>query len=174
MMQLLIPIAAILILVGSFMWFRPSLRDQYLTKLRAEALRNGFRLGTIKIPDYTDAGLVNDSHTLVTVYYKGLTFLKTDEPLRFTIARTEGDSGIFLPDHWAWVERAQLTKSMQSDLNALLMELPNSVEATTVNNQQVGLSWSEREGALELSDISRLLQRLAHVIGRQINGTVNT
>ena len=67
-MAIWLPILAVLLLVGSFMWLKPSPRDQFLAKLRSRALAQGFSLGSLRVPDTSAHGRVNQRFQIVTLY----------------------------------------------------------------------------------------------------------
>lgn len=168
-MGLMIPFLAILLVVGSFMWMRPSARDQFLAKLRAEALTSGFRISSLKIPNTTELGRIDDSKEIVTVYVKNLTIVKTPtQP--YTVIRTTGESGIYLPDGWQWHERVGLSEALMHRIATFVATLPESVTVVSVSQTQAAISWDEKDPSVTFEHLSIWLTASAELINRKIHG----
>lgn len=168
-MGLLIAVLAMLMLVGSFMWMRPSARDQFLAKLRSQALMSGFRISSLKIPNTTELGRIDDSKEIVTIYVKNLALVKTPtQP--YTVIRTTGEAGIYLPEGWQWHERVGLSEPLMHSIAAFVDTLPLSVTVVSVDITQAAISWDEKDPSITFERLSNWLTAAAKLINRKIHG----
>lgn len=134
----------LLIVVGSFMWLKPSPRDQHLSQLRSDALGDGFRIGSLRVPVLSEYGRVNEQFEIVTLYQKSL---RVDDAVKptFTVVRTTGESGAYLPNGWQWDGRSDLTDAHYAALKRLLETLPESLSVIDVSRELIGISWDEKD-----------------------------
>lgn len=163
----LIVILPILVIAGAFMWLRPSKRDQELARLRSEALVRGFRLSSLKVPDMSEYGRIEHKKAIVTVYQKTLSVPKEDTPA-FVAVRSTGESGIYLPDGWAWHERHQLTETHYQHISTLLSAFPASVSVVAMGRDYVALSWDERDPEVSFDHLEQWLVSLAQAFKRAV------
>ncbi len=166
-MVVAILIVAVLILVGAFTWMRPSLHDQRLAKLRTNALVNGFRVTSLKVQDSTEHGRVNHLRQIVTVYQIALVLDEVGAET-FTVQRTSGESGAYLPDGWSWEARHGLTDQQYQSLNAFLTSLPDFISVVSLQVDSVGLSWDESNEDITFTGIKNYLTSCASIFQRQV------
>ncbi|TXR53431.1 hypothetical protein [Reinekea thalattae] len=165
-MDLLIAICSSLLVIGAFLWLKPSKRDQHLAQLRSSAIAQGFLIGSIKLPDTSEYGRVNQRNSIETLYRLALEVdpQANDSPhdrLAFTILRTSGESGIYLPNGWAWQQRQNVTETHYQRLAQRLAKVPEEVTALVVNDAFVGLVWNENTKEVSLQQLAELLSQLA-------------
>lgn len=160
----------VLVVVGAFTWMQPSKRDQQLAKMRSEALVAGFQISSLKVLDLTEHGRINKLKRIVTVYQKPLAAEKNDDPIRFTAVRTTGESGVYLPEGWAWELRENLTEADYRQLSILLNEMPDSVEVLNLDRTSVSISWDEKDSEISFSRLSDWLNATANSFKRTIHG----
>lgn len=165
-MTALFIIVPILIVAGAFMWLKPSKRDQHLAKLRADALASGLKISSLKIPDTTEYGRVKQLNRIVTLYEMPLR-LDKQRLSRFTLIRTSADSGVFLPEGWAWHERNELSEADYDFLHSWLAQLPAGVEAVHLGADSVGLSWDEFDTDISFDHLGQWQQHIARHFQRQ-------
>lgn len=164
-MSFLFFIVPVLIVAGAFLWLKPSPRDQYLAKLRSNALVQGFRISSLKVPDLSEFGRVNDKKEIVTLYEKGLQLEKDSLP-RFTVLRTTGESGVFLPDGWAWDIRTNLQDEHYRVIASTIAILPSSVSLLSLMGAAVAVSWDEKDQEVTFDLLNEILAKLAQQFGR--------
>lgn len=165
-MGALILILPILVVAGAFMWLKPSKREQELAKLRSNALVRGLRIGSLKVPDLSEYGRINQKQEIVTIYQKSLREPR-DETSRFTVVRTTGESGAYLPDEWAWHQRHLLDEAQYGVLADWLRKLPESVTVVALARDSVALSWDERDPGVSFDTLEGWLDELAGLFHRQ-------
>lgn len=163
----LIFILPILVIAGAFMWLRPSKRDQALARLRSDALVRGFRIGSMKVPDLSEYGRTQQKKEIVTIYQKRLLALPHDDGPGFTVLRTTGESGAYLPDGWAWHQRHLMTDSLYDVLASQLVKFPESVTLVSLSSDSIALSWDERDPQVSFEKLDAWLQELATAFQRQ-------
>jgi hypothetical protein len=163
-------ILPVLVVVGAFTWLQPSKRDQQLAKLRSDALVSGFQISSLKVLDLSEHGRINNQKRIVTVYQKPLAAEKKDDPIRYTVLRTSGESGAYLPEGWAWETREQMTEADYERLNALLATLPESVDVVNLDRTTVSLSWDEKDQNINFEVLTRWLESAATGFNRSIHG----
>lgn len=149
------------------MWLQPSKRDQRLASLRSDALVSGFRIGSIKVPDLSEHGRVNKKNEIVTVYQKSLQ-LDEDQKQRFTVVRTTGESGAYLPDGWAWYLRTEMEEADCQRVANCLEGVPSAVSVLSLDADTVGLSWDERSENVTFEKIAQWLTNTAEEYNRTI------
>jgi hypothetical protein len=162
-------IVPILIVAGAFLWMRPSPRDQHLAKLRSQALVNGLRLGSLKVPDTSEFGRVNDVQTIITLYQISLVLID-GETCSFTVLRTSGEAGAYLPEGWQWIQRVHLDEKHYEALNGFLAALPTSVSAISLDAQHASLSWDESDESVTFEGIKGWLTEITIIFGRNLVG----
>lgn len=169
-MAFLIAMASCLLVIGAFLWLKPSKRDQHLAHLRTRAITQGFLISSVKLPDTSEHGRVNQLHRIETLYRLSLE-IDTDveqvaqQALRFTVQRTSGESGIYLPESWVWQERHNIDHSLYAIIAEYLAQLPEDISAVLVSQAFVGLVWSENTQRIDLPNILEQLQQLASACG---------
>ncbi|MBU2863192.1 hypothetical protein KO489_05010 [Reinekea forsetii] len=168
-MGIVVIIVSMLVVVGSFMWMRPSPRDQYLSKIRSEALMTGFRIGSMKVPDTSEEGRIGEVNCIVTIYAKNLEVIK-GRSVSYTVIRTSGESGIYLPDGWQWHEREDMPQALMEQVALLVKPLPLSITLITVSDSQSALSWDEKDPQVTFDVLSQILSHAASLVNRKIQG----
>jgi hypothetical protein len=147
------------ILVGAFMWVKPSPRDRRLNALRNAAIQSGFKLSSIKVPDTSIEGRLAEKSSLITLYRLIHHFSKDQTP-GFTVQRTTGVSSAFLPDGWKWADEHRPPEAFTTELHAVLTDLPEAYLVVDAQPDGVGLVWDERGDAETLPAIRETLERL--------------
>lgn len=158
----------VLIVVGAFMWMKPSRRDQYLAKLRASAIGHGFKLGSLRVPDLTEFGRVNEKYQIVTLYQKTIVVADKEVHPTLTVLRTSGQSGAFLPDGWQWERRNGLSDQQYQELSDLLELLPLSVNTLDVSRETLGLSWDERDDDITFEQLTETIRKAADIFSLKL------
>ena len=169
-MAIWLPILAVLLLVGSFMRLKPSPRDQFLAKLRSRALAQGFSLGSLRVPDTSAHGRVNQRFQIVTLYQLPVQLSASSEG-HFTVLRTTGEAGAYLPDGWAWDQRDGLNESQYQHLKNILTALPVSIQLISLSAGSIGLSWDESDPELSFERLKRVLTDIAQVAQQRLVGS---
>ena len=159
-MTLLFILLPVLVVAGAFMWLKPSPRDQFLTKLRSEAIGAGFRMGSLSVPETSVYGRVKGQRVMVTLYQRSL-HLDDTKQQRFVVQRTTGDHGAFLPEGWSWVDRTAMETQDYQRLGDFLEKLPPSVSLVGLSADAASLSWDERDPDIELEHLKAWLVSLA-------------
>lgn len=162
-MTALIVIAAVLTLAGAFMWLKPSPRDRHLNQLRSQAIADGFKLQSVRLPDTSVEGRIDESHVMETLYRLIHHFDKDKAPF-FTVQRTSGVSSAFLPEGWKWADKHRPSEAVTSALSAFLTELPADYFVVDARPDGVGLAWEERGDVSELPAIRETLERLIQLL----------
>jgi len=162
-----LPILAILLITGSFMWLKPSPRDQFLAKLRAKALTQGFRLGSLRVPDTSDYGRVKERFQMVTLYSLPLQ-LAAGPSCRFTVLRTSGEAGTYLPEGWAWDERQGLSETQYEQLHRVLTSLPASIQLISLSSGSISLNWDEKDPEMSFERMRAMLVDVAQVAQQEL------
>lgn len=152
-------IAATVVVTGAFMWIKPSPRDRHLNTLRSAALSQGFKLASIRVPDTSVAGRLDEKASILTLYRLLHRFEKGRAP-RFTVQRTTGVASAFLPDGWKWADQHRPDATVTEHLHGLLAGLPETYWVLDAQSEGVGLVWDERGDASELPLIRETLERL--------------
>lgn len=159
----LLIIGAILTLAGAFMWLKPSARDRHLNQLRTQALTEGLKLQSVRLPDTSVDGRLNDKKELLTIYRLIHHFDKHQAPF-FTVQRTTGVSSAFLPDGWKWADDHRPPEAQRQAIADFLEGLPEHYRVIDARPDGVGLSWDEDAGISELPAIRETLERLVTVL----------
>ncbi|WP_320825294.1 hypothetical protein [Reinekea sp.] len=162
-----LPILAILLIAGSFMWLKPSPREQFLAKLRSNALAQGFRLSSLRVPDTSDYGRVKQRFQMVTLYLLPVQ-LSAGPSCRFSVLRTTGEAGTYLPDGWAWDEREGLTEHQYEQLHRILTSVPVCIQLLSLSSGSIGLNWDERDPEMSFERIKALLVEVARVAQQEL------
>jgi hypothetical protein len=159
MLLLVLLIGSVLVIVGAFMWIKPSPRDQHLNLLRSKAIQEGFKLDSIRVPDTSIEGRLAEKSSLITLYRLLHRFEKGKAP-RFTVQRTTGVSNAFLPDGWKWADTHRPSESVTPILHDMLVSFPERYLVIDAQPDGVGLVWDERDDASALPAIRETLERL--------------
>lgn len=166
-MGILIVLLPLLIVMGAFMWLRPSRSDQRLAQLRNTAINQGFRLGSLKVSDTSEEGRVRGKKSIVTLYQLSVELIK-DDRLFLTVLRSSGESGAYLPEGWVWDHREGMTEHQYEQLHSLLASLPENVRVFNVSQGLIGLSWDELDPNPEYDQFKLWLTELASLCGKKI------
>ena len=166
-MTYLVFILPVLVIIGAFMWLKPSPRDQRLAQLRSNALISGFRITSLKVNDNSEQGRVNQTQQIVTLYEVSL--VPSKESLsEFIVQRTSGESGAYLPSGWAWEARSELSAEHYQALADLLASLPEAINLLALNRSAVGLCWDEMDEAVAYDQLKQPLLACAQIFARQL------
>ena len=130
---------------------------------------SGFRISSLKIPNTSELGRIDDSKEIVTIYLKNLTVVKHPPP-HYTVIRTSGEAGIYLPDGWQWHERVGLSEELMNRIAGFVVTLPNSVSVVTVDKTQAAISWDEKDPLVTFQQLSNWLTAAAKLTNRNIQG----
>lgn len=167
MTMILAVLVPILVIVGAFMWMKPSKRDQYLAKLRSDAIGYGFRMGSLRVPDLTEYGRVNERYEIVTLYQKSLIVDKEEHPT-LTVLRTTGQSGAYLPSGWQWERRTGISDKQYQALSNLLEGLPMSINTIDISRDTLGLSWDEQDDNISFDLLAETIAKAANIFSLTI------
>lgn len=156
-------IGASLLMIGAFLWVKPSPRDKHLAMLRASALREGLKVHTITLDDTSEYGRVQAKRRMLAVYCLPHQFEKHSN-MAFTVLRTTGESGAFLPQGWKWANHRRTPETVRAALADFIEGLPESYLALEVRMNSVGFVWDERGSADELPRLKERLTQLIHLL----------
>jgi hypothetical protein len=137
-----IVILSILMVYGTVMWVKPSAKDRRLAELRMNALKDGIKVQQGHIDDLSIDGRVNRASR--QVFFYRLLKNSADRPT-VTLLRTTGESGIYLPDGWAWEQNKRLPPERIQPMTPFLLSLPESVFGIEMSPGYVGIAWDERD-----------------------------
>ncbi|MHA7878192.1 MAG: hypothetical protein ACX931_00240 [Saccharospirillum sp.] len=160
MLTALILFGAAMVVIGAFMWVKPSPRDKHLAMLRAQALREGLKVHSIKLDDTSLDGRVEGKRLMLAVYCLPHAFDQTAD-MAFTVLRTSGVGGAFLPDGWKWASHRRAPEPYRADLTAFIETLPEAYLALEVRMNSVGVVWNERG---DVDELPRMKERLSQLI----------
>ncbi len=166
-MSALFVILPILIVAGAFLWLKPSPRDQFLAKLRSEALARGFRVTSLKVPDTSEFGRVNQKQQIVTLYQKGLRLVDGEVP-EFIVLRTTGESGAYLPPGWTWDLRRHLSAEHYAYLAEFVTQLPDSISVVSLSKDAVSVCWDEKDAAVTFDNLTLWLKDVANGFKKEL------
>ncbi|MEX0584588.1 MAG: hypothetical protein WEB07_02400 [Natronospirillum sp.] len=153
-------VAALLILsaIGSLLWAVPSKADQRRAEMRDEALRQGLSLVTLSIPDTSERGRIDRLTRLVTGYKRRAR--EAAALPSFIVLRSSGESGFGLPTGWVWENPAfRATPTLRMALVEILNDLPLWVELLAITPEGLVVSFDERRGTAQVSQVNELLER---------------
>ena len=167
MAGLLAVILPILVVAGAFMWMQPSKRDQHLAKMRSEALVNGFRIDSLRVPDTSEFGRVNQKHQIVTLYQRS-TEIESSSHLDVTIMRTSGEHGAYLPKGWMWDARSGVSESQTQQLAEFVLTLPESVTVLRIARDSIGVSWDEKDPGIDFKQLKEWLGVIAGIFNKVV------
>ena len=134
-MALVIVVLSIMMVYGTVMWVRPSAKDRRLADLRMKALKAGIKVQQGHIDDLSIEGRVNRASRPVLFYR--LLKNNPDRPT-VTLLKTTGESGIYLPDGWAWEHDKRLPADAIQSITPFLVSLPDSVFGVEMSPGYVG------------------------------------
>jgi len=166
-MAAVIAVLATFVVAGAFLWLKPSPRDQHLAKLRSDALIQGFRIASLRIPDTSEYGRVNNQYKIVTVYQVS-TVLHEGTDLEFTVLRTTGESGAYLPTGWCWDRRTDLTEHHYQQIAEVLAKLPLSIDVISLSSDSIALSWDEKDPNLTFDELKKTLKHIADFTNQKL------
>lgn len=141
-MAFVIVVLSIMMVYGTVMWVRPSAKDRRLADLRMQALQAGIKVQQGHIDDLSIDGRVNRASR--PVFFYRMLKNNPDRPT-VTLLKTTGESGIYLPDGWAWEHDKRLPANGIQSITPFLVSLPESVFGVEMSPGYVGIAWDERD-----------------------------
>lgn len=150
--EILLIVAAISLLVGGFVWIKPSKRDQRLTLWRKQAMEQGLKVsltGYDPKPKLTgiNNAICGMSYTWSNRDSSTLCFLP-----EWAVCTQQGWYSQGLPEGWFWVypipTQNDISPNLVSFVNQRLQTLPldkQSVFLLEVTHSQTSLIWNETE-----------------------------
>jgi len=152
-------IVSILVVAGSVMWVQPTARDKLLADLRMKAIKTGIKVQQCQIDDTSNEGRINKWTRSVMSYRKLVTNTKRST---VTIVRTNGESGIHLPEGWIWDNDIRLNSSQLSQIREMIEGFPDSIICIEFTAGYVGIAWDEHD-ASEFDQIALWLEQLLEI-----------
>jgi len=152
-------IVSILVVAGSIMWVQPSSRDKMLADLRMKAIKRGIKVQQCHIDDTSNEGRIKQWSRSVMSYRK---LVNNAQRATVTVLRTNGESGIYLPDGWVWENDERLGRLQLSQVFELIQKLPPSIISLEFTPGYVGIAWEENDGAL-IDHIDQWLDQLLQI-----------
>ncbi len=157
MTGLIIVIVAILSVVGSVVWVRPSKRDVKLAKWRLEARQAGLYVkldGLVAEPK--DSGIRDDIGG--ASYYLYETKSDKQDQLEWAVVKTQGWLQQGLPDEWSWYRQEMSLNHQQ--LQSLIASLPISVDAIERTPKYSRVIWGESGQDFDAQQLKLFLQQV--------------
>ena len=157
MTGLIIVVVAILSVVGSVVWVRPSKRDVKLAKWRQEARLTGLYVkldGLAAEPK--DSGIRDDIGG--ASYYLYETKSDKQDQLAWAVVKTQGWLQQGLPDEWSWYRQEMSLNHQQ--LQSLIASLPISVDAIERTPKYSRVIWGESGQDFDAQQLKLFLQQV--------------
>jgi hypothetical protein len=145
-----IAIIAMLVLVSSVLWLKPSAAQQRQTKLRLLARQLGLDVRLCPLPQ-TRRARVRGERAQQGVVYRLLRFgEKNQESFQYLVCRADAQS------EWESETHITLPAALRAELERALRQLPGDAVAFEITAQECGVYWRERGD----EETVRLLRRL--------------
>ena len=157
MTALLIVIIAVLSVVGSVVWVRPSKRDVKLAKWRQEARVAGLYVkldGLVAEPK--DSGIRDDIGG--ASYYLYETNSDKHDQLTWAVVKAQGWLQQDLPDEWSWYKQQMPLNSQL--LQELIESLPVPVFAIERTPKYSRVIWGEAGQDFDAQQLKQFLQQV--------------
>ncbi|MEY8264263.1 MAG: hypothetical protein RPR98_08655 [Bermanella sp.] len=157
MLTLLIVMVAILSLVGSVVWVRPSKRDVKLAKWRQEARQAGMYVkldGLAAEPK--DSGIRDDIGG--ASYYLYEPQAHKQDQLSWALVKAEGWLQQGLPARWSWYRQEVALDGPR--LQALIAALPIAVDAIERTPKYSRIIWQESGQEFDAQQLKQFLQQV--------------
>ncbi len=157
MTALVIVMVAILSLVGSVVWVRPSKRDVKLAKWRQEARLAGLYVkldGLAAEPK--DSGIREDIGG--ASYYLYETKSDKQDQLSWAVVKAQGWLQQGLPEEWSWYQREMPLNNQR--LLSLIASLPISVDAIERTPKYSRVIWGESGQDFDAQQLKQFLQQV--------------
>ncbi len=140
MTTFLIVMVAVLSLVGSVVWVRPSKRDVKLAKWRQEARQAGLHVRLDGLPaEPKDSGIRDD--VTGASYYRYETQAPKDDQLSWAVVKTEGWLQEDLAQGWSWYQQQLPLNTLE--LNRLIESAPVEILAIERTPKYSRIIWGE-------------------------------
>ncbi|WP_119395631.1 hypothetical protein [Salinibius halmophilus] len=154
-MGLIITGLAFAVVVGAWLWLRPSPRERRINKLHTDAFANGLKLRYESLPDMSNEGRVREAKKPFTFFNRE--FKEKQAWPSYTLLRTQGESSKYLPVGWYLQQGEKLDRDViEQHLFAKLAQLPEEVVAVTQWPLGIGIAIDERR-ELEIEQIKQWL-----------------
>ena len=157
MIPVVIAVLSVLVVVGAIMWVRPSQTDLRQSRLRQQVLQKRYKVQQRRIPDLSIQGRIDKSERAQIFYRK---YRLKDEAQPWCVLRTSGESGIYLPDGWAWEGQSRAEGEWMQWLKTSLSALPESIGALELAPEFFGIAWDERDES-QLQQVLDWLERFS-------------
>jgi len=157
MTALVIVMIAILSLVGSVVWVRPSKRDVKLAKWRQEARQAGLYVkldGLAAEPK--DSGIRDDVGG--ASYYLYETKSDKQDQLSWAVVKAQGWLQQGLPKEWSWYQREMPLNNQH--LQSLIASLPISIDAIERTPKYSRVIWGESGQDFDAQQLKQFLQQV--------------
>ena len=161
MTTLLIIVVAVLSLVGSVVWVRPSKRDVKLAKWRQEARLAGLFVkldGLVAEPK--NSGIRDDIGG--ASYYLYETKSHKDDRLTWAVVKAQGWLQQGLPKEWSWYQQEMPLNSQR--LHDLIESAPISVEAIERTPKYSRVIWGESGQDFDAQQLKQFLQQVQALV----------
>jgi len=104
---------------------------------------------------------------MVTLYSLPLQ-LAAGPSCRFTVLRTSGEAGTYLPEGWAWDERQGLSETQYEQLHRVLTSLPASIQLISLSSGSISLNWDEKDPEMSFERMRAMLVDVAQVAQQEL------
>lgn len=157
-MAIFVTALALAVIIGAWLWLRPSTREKRVNQLQTQAFAHGLKLRYETLPDMSIEGRIRQDKRAFTFFNRQ--FKDKQGWPAYTVLRTTGDSSKYLPDGWFLQHGEQLSRAdMDERLHSKLAALPAPVIAVTQWSFGYGLAIDEGY-EVEIEDILQWLAML--------------
>ncbi len=153
----IIVLVAILSVVGSVVWVRPSKRDVKLADWRQEARKAGLHVRLEGLAAEPKESGIRDDVTGASYYLYNQQPDKKDE-LTWAIVNTHGWLQDNLPTNWSWYHREVAINS--ADLSSLMSSLSLPIKAIERTPKYSRIIWDESGLEFDAVQLKELLQKV--------------
>lgn len=154
-MGLIVAIIAVLVVVGSVLWLKPSAAQLRQTQLRLRARQLGLDVRLSALPQIRRAR-VRGEPPQQGVVYRLLQFDKRAAPLAYMTCRADARS--------EWESDGELPAPVRAQLDRLLPQLPRDAVAFEITPQGCGVYWRERGDEETVRLLHGLLQGMQQTL----------
>ncbi|WP_396586345.1 hypothetical protein [Bermanella sp. R86510] len=148
---------ALLVIVGSVSWLRPSVKEKKQGEWRHQALMAGLKVSLQGLPaEPKESGIRDDIKGASYILYNPAP-QKTDTK-KWAVVKQDGWMKEDLPEGWSWY-KTQQTFDVAS-LNNILKELPESTLAVERTPQFSRIVWLENGQEFDPAHLKSLLQNV--------------
>lgn len=154
----IIAIFAVLVLVGSVLWLKPSPAQQRQTKLRLLARSLGLDVRLSALPQVRRARVRGEDQQQGVVYRLLRFGEQSATPLEYVVCRVNAQS------EWESESKQTMTPVQRSVLDNVLAQLPNDAVAFEITAGGCGVYWRERGDEETVQLLKRLLETMQAVV----------